>query len=59
MKIIEQIQSLEKKKIDLTTTLNSGITDHIKLQEIADQIQQVADQIESKTFRWLELSEVS
>jgi ATP-binding cassette subfamily F protein uup len=54
-----EIQSLEKKKADLTVSLNSGITDHVKLQEIADQIQQVNDQIESKTFRWLELSEVS
>ena len=54
-----EIQSLEKKKTDLTLTLNSGITDHLKLQEIADQIQQVNDQIESKTFRWLELSEIS
>lgn len=54
-----EIQSLEKKKTDLTLTLNSGITDHLKLQEISDQIQQVNDQIESKTFRWLELSEIS
>jgi ABC transport system ATP-binding/permease protein len=54
-----EIQSLEKKKTELTTRLNSGITDHIKLQEIAAQIQELNDQIESKTFRWLELSEVS
>jgi ABC transport system ATP-binding/permease protein len=54
-----EIQSLEKKKTELTTSLNSGITDHIKLQEIAAQIQELSDQIESKTFRWLELSEVS
>jgi ABC transport system ATP-binding/permease protein len=54
-----EIQSLEKKKTELTTSLNSGITDHIKLQEIAAQIQELNDQIESKTFRWLELSEVS
>jgi ABC transport system ATP-binding/permease protein len=54
-----EIQSLEKKKTELTTRLNSGITDHIKLQEIAAQIQELDDQIESKTFRWLELSEVS
>jgi ATP-binding cassette subfamily F protein uup len=54
-----EIQSLEKKKTELSETLNSGITDHIKLQEIAAQIQQLNDQIESKTFRWLELSEVN
>jgi ABC transport system ATP-binding/permease protein len=54
-----EIQSLEKKKTELTTSLNSDITDHIKLQEIAAQIQELNDQIESKTLRWLELSEVS
>ena len=55
----EEIQYLEMKKTELTTSLNSGITDHLKLQEIAAQIQEVNNQIESKTFRWLELSEVS
>ncbi|MBL7872385.1 MAG: ABC-F family ATP-binding cassette domain-containing protein [Cyclobacteriaceae bacterium] len=54
-----EIQSLEKKKTDLTATLDSGITDHIKLQEMAAQIQDLNDLIETKTLRWLELSEVS
>ncbi len=54
----KEIQSLEGKKDQLSNTLNSGITDHVKLQELATQIQEVTNQIESKTFRWLELAEV-
>jgi ATP-binding cassette subfamily F protein uup len=54
----EEIKALEKKKTEFIATLNSGISDHVKLQEIAAQIQQLNDQIEKKTFRWLELSEV-
>ena len=54
----KEIQSLEGKKDQLSNTLNSGITDHMKLQELAAQIQEVTSQIESKTFRWLELAEV-
>ncbi len=54
----KEIQSLEGKKDQLSNTLNSGTTDHVKLQELATQIQEVTNQIESKTFRWLELAEV-
>ncbi len=54
----QELQKLEQRKAELTSTLNSGITDHQKLQELADQVQQVNDVIEQKTFRWLELSEL-
>jgi len=53
----KEIQNLEGKKDQLSNTLNSGITDHVKLQELATQILELTNQIESKTFRWLELAE--
>lgn len=53
----KEIQILEGKKDQLSKTLNSGITDHVKLQELATQILELTNQIESKTFRWLELAE--
>jgi ABC transport system ATP-binding/permease protein len=53
-----ELQKLEQRKAELTTTLNSGITDHQRLQELSGQVQQVNDTIEEKTLRWLELSEL-
>jgi ABC transport system ATP-binding/permease protein len=52
-----EIQKLENQKTELTNQLNSGLTDHQKLQELASQIKQVGDALDSKTMRWLELSE--
>ena len=49
---------LENNIETLTTELNSGITDHTKLSEIALQIQSLKDEIDIKTLRWLELSEI-
>ncbi len=53
-----ELQKLEQRKTELTSTLNSGITDHQRLQELSGQVQQVNDTIEEKTLRWLELSEL-
>jgi ATP-binding cassette subfamily F protein uup len=49
---------LENNIESLTAELNSGITDHTKLSEIALQIQSLKDEIDIKTLRWLELSEI-
>ena len=53
----DEIKKLEQKKEELSQALNSGITDHEKLQELAAQVKQTADMIDEKTLRWLELSE--
>jgi ABC transport system ATP-binding/permease protein len=53
-----ELQKLELRKADLTAILNSGITDHQKLQDLAGQVQQVNETIDEKTLRWLELSEL-
>ena len=52
------IQMLEKAKAGLTIQLNSGITDHQQLQKLAEDIRQIDEQIDLKTSRWLELSEL-
>ncbi len=54
----QELQKLEQRKADLTAILNSGITDHQKLQDLAGQVQQVNETIDEKTLRWLELSEL-
>ena len=51
-------KKLEKNIESLTEELNSGITDHTKLSGIATQIQTLKDEIDHKTLRWLELSEI-
>jgi ATP-binding cassette subfamily F protein uup len=51
-------KKLEKNIESLTEELNSGISDHTKLSGIATQIQTLKDEIDHKTLRWLELSEI-
>jgi len=51
------IKELEHQTEILTSELNSGITDHNKLTDIANQIKEIKDKIDEQTFRWLELSE--
>ncbi|HRG79436.1 MAG TPA: ABC-F family ATP-binding cassette domain-containing protein, partial [Cyclobacteriaceae bacterium] len=53
----DEIKKLEQKKEELSQGLNSGITDHEKLQALAAQIKQTNELIDEKTLRWLELSE--
>ena len=53
-----EIQKLEKAKAELTTQLNSGITDHQQLQKLAEDIRKLDEKIEMKTTWWLELSEL-
>jgi hypothetical protein len=38
--------------------MNSGITDHNRLQELAKQIQDHGERIDELTLRWLELTEL-
>ena len=52
------IKELEKQAEDFTLELNSGITDHIKLSDIASKIKDIKDTIDDQTLRWLELSDL-
>jgi len=51
------IKAMEKQEEDFTMELNSGITDHMILSEIASKIKGLKDKIDDQTLRWLELSE--
>jgi ABC transport system ATP-binding/permease protein len=53
-----EIQKLEAQKSELEARLSSGVTDHQQLQTWAGEVQKLSSQIESKTMRWLELSEL-
>lgn len=53
-----EIQILEKRKAELTKMMNGGITDHEDLQKLAAQVQEVSDELDEKTLRWLELAEL-
>jgi ATP-binding cassette subfamily F protein uup len=53
----KEIPQLETQLAELTEKLNSGISDHVELQKIAQKIAYISNQIEEKSFRWLELCE--
>lgn len=64
-KEIKEFENLEisiKEQEDrinrLTAELNSGITEHIRLSEIATEIKNLKDEVDEMTLRWLELSEL-
>lgn len=53
-----EIQQLEQQKETLAREMNSGITDHEKLQKLSEKMEEATRQIDAKTLRWLELSEL-
>lgn len=64
-KEIKEFENLEisiKEQEDrinrLTAELNSGITEHTRLSEIATEIKNLKDEVDEMTLRWLELSEL-
>lgn len=57
-KLQAEIEALEKQKNELAALVNSGSTDHKQLQEWGQKMQKIADDIDTKTMRWLELAEI-
>lgn len=53
----KEIPLLEKKKNDWIEKMNSGIADHKELAETASKLEKLEAELETKTMRWLELSE--
>jgi ATP-binding cassette subfamily F protein uup len=56
--IEKEIEVLEKEKQELTQNLSTENVDHSKLIEWSTRIQKIEENLESKTFRWMELSEL-
>jgi ABC transport system ATP-binding/permease protein len=50
------IAQVENKIVLLTEQLNSGLTDHQQLSEIAQQIAGLNSQLDKKSLRWIELT---
>jgi ATP-binding cassette subfamily F protein uup len=52
------IEELEAEKNALVEKLNGRITDHEELTKLSKKIEEITQQIDEKSTRWLELSEL-
>ncbi|MEO5600063.1 MAG: ABC-F family ATP-binding cassette domain-containing protein [Cyclobacteriaceae bacterium] len=57
-KLHGEIERLEKKKSAIAQLFTTGSNDHNKLQEWSKEIKDISDEIDEKTSRWLELSDL-
>jgi ATP-binding cassette subfamily F protein uup len=57
-KLQAEIESLEKKKEEVSLLMNGNTSDHKQLQDWANEVQKITDAIDTKTLRWLELTEL-
>lgn len=57
-KLQGDIESLERKKSEISMRFTQGSTDHHQLEQWSKEIAEISGQIEEKTIRWLELSEI-
>jgi len=58
-KLEKEISKLEAEKEKLTKELNNGIEDHKKMMECSERIGVIISSLETKSMRWLELSELN
>ncbi|CAN5137409.1 ABC-F family ATP-binding cassette domain-containing protein [soil metagenome] len=58
-KLEKEIQQLEADKSLVTEKLNSGETSHEQLLKWSQEVKRITEQIEKKSARWLELSELA
>ncbi len=58
-KLEKDIQQLEAEKSLVTEKLNSGETSHEQLLKWSQEVKRITEQIEKKSARWLELSELA
>ncbi len=57
-KLEKEISALEEERAVLTEKLSSGNGDHVKVNEWALRMQQIIGEVDVKSMRWLELSEL-
>jgi ATP-binding cassette subfamily F protein uup len=55
----KRIAHIETEIKTFTAELNSGITNHEELAYLADKVSDLTEELEDKTTRWLELTELS
>ena len=54
----KEIPQLETEKANLTEKLSSGISDHTEIAKISGRLEEIISQLDAKSVRWLELSEI-
>lgn len=57
-KLQAEIEALEKKKSEIESRFTKGSPDHQQIAGWSKEIQMISDEIDGKTMRWLELSEL-
>lgn len=55
----KEIAEIEKKIASLTQELNSGVHDHSQLIDLARQITVLNSELDTKSIRWIELTELN
>ena len=55
----KEIAETEVKIKSLSEEMNSGVSDHQRLSELAQQIQALTNQVDEKSLRWMELTELN
>jgi ATP-binding cassette subfamily F protein uup len=56
--VAKDIERLETEKRSVTEKLNDSTLDHQQLTDLGKKIQQIADELDAKTSRWMELDEL-
>jgi ATP-binding cassette subfamily F protein uup len=54
-----EIQAIESRIKTLTGQMNSDSADHTQLAELARQIQALTDDLDEKSLRWMELTDLN
>jgi ATP-binding cassette subfamily F protein uup len=55
--IEKELPKLEERISVLAAEMNSGISDHVRLKEISEEVKTLTETLEQKSMRWLELAE--
>jgi len=51
------LPKLEEKKLELETKLAAGITEYNEIQKISEELKSIAQELDEKSTRWLEIQE--
>ena len=54
----KEIAALEEEKAKLTVLLNAGSTNHEEMIKWAEEVGKLENELDNKSFRWMELSEL-
>jgi ATP-binding cassette subfamily F protein uup len=52
-----EIAELEEKKLNLENELIGGVTDYDEIQKISETLKIIAEDLDEKSMRWMEIQE--